>query len=212
VRARNIYGFGEFSEIEVIIASTHPDRPNIVTTVTDGLKVLVSFDEPPANGEPISLYTIEFYSRDGFFYQSTECDQSLVLSMQKLNCEATFTMMRQAPFFLELGDLIEVRAKATNNIGESAFSQINVEGSLIETEPAQVSGLDFDIVTSTITSIDLSWNEFTTFEETGGVPILNYKVITTANGEETEAGLPVNSPFVIPDLTPGHDYEVQVIA
>lgn len=69
-----------------------------------------------------------------------------------------------------------------------------------------MTGLDFDITTSTITTIDLSWVELTTFEETGGVPILNYKVITIANAEESEAGLPTNSPFVIEDLTPGQDY------
>lgn len=74
VRARNVYGFGEFSDIQAIIASTHPERPNIVNTITDGLKVLVSFEEPPSNGEAISVYTVEFYSRDGNFYQSDECD------------------------------------------------------------------------------------------------------------------------------------------
>lgn len=73
-----------------------------------------------------------------------------------------------------------MRAKAQNAIGFGPYSQVNVAGSLIETEPAQVEGLDFDKVTSTVTTIDLSWSALEGFPQTGGSEILSYKISYTA--------------------------------
>lgn len=67
-------------------------------------------------------------------------------------------------------------------------------------------------MTSTTTTIDLSWDYLLTFEEIGGVQIQNYKVIHTALGVVTEAGTTTDNTFVINGLTPGQDYEVQVVA
>jgi hypothetical protein len=59
VRARNVYGFGPFSEMTSILASTRPSAPEQVTTTTIGLNVMISFPPAMDNGDPIKSYTIE---------------------------------------------------------------------------------------------------------------------------------------------------------
>lgn len=49
---------------------------------------------------------------------------------------------------LTRGELIVVRIKARNENGWEAFSQQNIDGAVIATEPLQVENLDFDIALS----------------------------------------------------------------
>ena len=43
VRARNIYGFGPYSSTVLVVASSIPGEPNIVTTQTQGTNALITF-------------------------------------------------------------------------------------------------------------------------------------------------------------------------
>lgn len=62
LRAKNIYGWGDFSYLSYIRSSTSPGQMEIVQTVAfidafDGVsKVRISFTEPLANGEFITQY------------------------------------------------------------------------------------------------------------------------------------------------------------
>jgi hypothetical protein len=49
-------------------------------------------------------------------------------------------------------------------------------GSTIQTEPQSVQNIQLDPTVSTTTTIQLSWNALFTDLETGGSPVLNYKI------------------------------------
>jgi predicted phage tail protein len=109
--------------------------------------------------------------------------------------------------------LIAVRTRAENAIGVGAYSQVNVEGSLIETEPGQVFGLVFDMTTSTITTVDLSWQSLLTMEETGGSEILNYIVLLSSDQLSWSEVSTVSTTYMtITELAPGQDYYISVKA
>lgn len=61
VRAGNIYGFGEWSEIAEFKASQEPQQiiSSSISTVNDGLSVTVTWDEPDDNYSDITEYLIE---------------------------------------------------------------------------------------------------------------------------------------------------------
>jgi hypothetical protein len=61
VRARNVYGFGEFSDTALITASTWPSKPeNPPVTETAGTNVRVTFKPPVTNGDVITGFNILF--------------------------------------------------------------------------------------------------------------------------------------------------------
>jgi hypothetical protein len=78
VRARNIYGFGQFSDEADIRASSWPSKPEFpLTTTTVGTNVKVTFTSPTTNGDTITGYNILFKELDGDFSSASECDSSL---------------------------------------------------------------------------------------------------------------------------------------
>lgn len=105
--------------------------------------------------------------------------------------------------------------KAENAIGFGKYSQTNTAGSRVETEPEQVTGLDFDPDISSLTTLQISWKLQTTHEETGGSPVLNYKIQhdsgtgTWVDVATVAAGV---DNYLIETLTPGTDYQIVVLA
>jgi hypothetical protein len=74
-------------------------------------------------------------------------------------------------------DLIRVKVRAYNSKGWGPYSEINIEGASIETEPDQMSIPDFDLTTSTQDQITLSWSELTGSKRGGAnVEITLYEV------------------------------------
>jgi hypothetical protein len=61
VRARNIYGYGPFSNLVTIRASDVPDVMQKPTTIAVGKNIIVSWVKPVTGGEIISKYEIEIY-------------------------------------------------------------------------------------------------------------------------------------------------------
>jgi len=87
IRARNIFGFGPFSNETVIRASTVPSPPQIVQTQTVNSTVIISFPKPNDNGDAITSYDIQIKSSDGYYYFSSECNSSLtVLTDSTIKC------------------------------------------------------------------------------------------------------------------------------
>jgi hypothetical protein len=74
------------------------------------------------------------------------------------------------------GSLVSVIVQATNNIGSGEFSQPSVMGSTVQTEPQSVKNVRLDPTQSTTTSVLLEWDALFTDLETGGSPVLNYKI------------------------------------
>jgi len=59
VRARNIYGFGDFSDPVTVVASSVPGEPEIAVTTTQGTQVIIGFFAPDDNGALITGYAIK---------------------------------------------------------------------------------------------------------------------------------------------------------
>ena len=76
VRAKNIYGWGPYSNIVSILASDVPSQMQVVTTTVDGTNVEISWQEPANNGEAISGYEIQVLQSDGttFSQETGSCD------------------------------------------------------------------------------------------------------------------------------------------
>ena len=57
LRASNVHGFGEYSDIVVVRADDIPGVPNSVTTTANGLSVDFAWSAPTSdNGSPITAY------------------------------------------------------------------------------------------------------------------------------------------------------------
>lgn len=65
VSASNILGEGELSDIFVVFVSDMPEIMAPVVTSISGTKVLVDWQEPDFNHDPILEYEVQFVSADG---------------------------------------------------------------------------------------------------------------------------------------------------
>jgi len=52
-----------------------------------------------------------------------------------------------------------------------------VHGSVVLTEPTKTTSLQLEATYSSINNIALRWLPLTTFNETGGSPVLNYMIL-----------------------------------
>ena len=113
------------------------------------------------------------------------------------------------PLLLEYQDLIVVRISSTNQIGESAFSDINNYGISVQTnplaptEPLTVIGYDEQSIQLQLTAL--------TGDETGGSSILYYAIVWDMGSEgslwDTYTTMTADSYFVnVNGLSSGHPY------
>ena len=177
VRALNIYGWSEFSDVVTIRASEVPQQPDIVTTSMVGTYVRITFQPPADNGEDITAYQVLIeQSDDQFSEHAADCDASTDPVLTNLYCDVPMNVLRGAPYNLVLGDLVRAKVKATNAVGDSDFSQENTGGVVVETVPGPMTSLSQDLTSQSLEWIVLTWDALTTQEETGGTAILNYRV------------------------------------
>jgi hypothetical protein len=73
VKARNIYGSGEFSTELAVLASDIPDKMAIptVTIAPTATQVVISWSEPDDHSATIDAYAIEFLKSDGTYEEDT---------------------------------------------------------------------------------------------------------------------------------------------
>ena len=82
--------------------------------------------------------------------------------MDTRQCSIPFTTLRAAPYSLSYGNLVQARVRAKNFIGFGAFSQENIVGAAVQTEPAQITSLSVNNALSSIESIGLTWDALLT--------------------------------------------------
>ena len=67
VKALNIYGWSDYSDVSTVVAAEVPSEPNIPTTTASGKNVVIAFEKPQSNGFDILSYTILIKQADGIF-------------------------------------------------------------------------------------------------------------------------------------------------
>lgn len=221
VRALNVYGWGEFSYLSYVRTSDRPGQMEIVYTDSfidelDGIsKIRISWQEPEPNGEFITKYQIKVQTWDlsTFVEPIQYCDGSDPQTIANMYCDIPMTVLRADPYKLSKGQLIIVVARAFNLYEWGQFSQVNVEGATLETEPVGVTTLAFvDTAESNNMQVKLSWTKLTSSSDIGGSPLTKYTLYQRLQGQTTwtvsqtitDTTL---SQTVVTGLTGGQNYE-----
>ena len=193
VRARNIYGWQElFSDpVVTLYASEAPGQLATVTTAynesDDPLSVLITWEKPDENSEPISAYEILILAKDGQTWneETLGCDgeqESIVLNRQ---CYVLLSTLRESPFNLVYDDLVIVKGRAKNSKGFGHYSEPNIFGARISQIPITMDPPRVDVDLSTLNSITVDWDALTLGVGNGGSAIDSYNLIWDAgtNGQ-----------------------------
>jgi hypothetical protein len=67
IRARNIYGYGQFSSVFLIEASNLPGKPIIPTVGLNQTNVVIIWQAPYSHYAPIDMYEILFMTFNGTY-------------------------------------------------------------------------------------------------------------------------------------------------
>ena len=134
VAAKNKYGLGPYSDVFSILAAEVPEAPAPVITVQNALNSRISWAAPHANGASILSYDIEIKDANAgmSFKESSNCSGD---NPSLTYCLVTYQELRSNDYGLQIGQLIEVRVRAINEIGPGSFSTVNTVGDIIRTEP-----------------------------------------------------------------------------
>jgi hypothetical protein len=116
VRAKNMWGWGDYSAITTATPSALPDQMATVTTAVEATAgaVVLAWVAPNDNSSPLTAYKIEFLSQDGTTWSEAlaTCDGSDATVMAALTCTIPMSTFTASPFSLPLSALIQVRASA----------------------------------------------------------------------------------------------------
>jgi hypothetical protein len=177
VRARNALGWGPASATVTVVASAAPAQMATVTTAIDAgvdpLSVKISWTAPDDNSDAIVEYEILIGKTGGTEYaeEPVACDGVDASIVSARQCFVPLTTLRAPDFNLVYGDLVAVRARARNSLGFGQYSQPNVVGATIQTEPVQMAA---PAMTETALSfVAIAWLALAG-DDTGGATIDSY--------------------------------------
>jgi hypothetical protein len=127
LRAKNIWGWSEFSSVLTVVAAHAPDTMATPTTSIDSATggVTITWTAPASNGDDITSYTVEILNEatDTWSTETTDCDGSDSTIMGALSCTIPMSTFAAAPFtYTTLSLDIPVRLSATNDFGTSTAS------------------------------------------------------------------------------------------
>jgi hypothetical protein len=143
VRAKNIYGWGNWSTTLVVPTGTVPDTPNKMvvinprTSTTDFTpnvkEISISWSAPRENGAKISRYTIQLYvKREGKFREYPAlCDGKSSTVIINKRCDISSNVLAGTEFGYRSGDMFVAKVSATNSFGEGKFSMPNTTGGTV---------------------------------------------------------------------------------
>lgn len=102
-RAENIFGWGTFSPIGTITASTLPGVPGTPTTANSGTDVIIDWTAPSSTGGTgisLTAYIISIKGSDGAtYYQDTvDCDGTSNTIITNTICTIPMSTLTSAPF------------------------------------------------------------------------------------------------------------------
>ena len=174
VEARNNYGYSTYSETETILCAFKPEPPLTVASANSNELVTISWDEPIANGSPVTAYKILVEAKDSgvFTQESAECDGTSSGVITSRQCTISLATLRSAPFNLQKDDAVNVRIISVNFFGDSVESATG-NGAVIQLVPDAPVSLTNDPTTTDDTRIRFSWSDGAS---DGGTAVLDYAV------------------------------------
>lgn len=127
-RAKNIFGWGPYSDRTPIETIMVPDRPDPVTTEVIGVNVKISWLQPGSNGSPIASYNVLILAADGVTLVD---DGVFCSSVTGLYCEIPMSELTEplpnGKFLLPLNRLVQAKVRAVNSLGPGDYSQLNTD-------------------------------------------------------------------------------------
>lgn len=158
MRGRNKWGFGLYSDVVSIEASSSPEtHTDLVVTMNAGANVRISWSLPNTNGAGIEEYVILIKQADGdFTEETTYCAGAQPAIVDERACEVPLSVLRDTPYSLLYNDVVVATVRSRNSNGWSGDSTPNFEGARILTEPVQMAA-PFRGTSTTESQIHVKW-------------------------------------------------------
>mmetsp|Transcript_9440 Transcript_9440/g.8971 ORF Transcript_9440/g.8971 Transcript_9440/m.8971 type:complete len:317 (+) Transcript_9440:887-1837(+) len=177
VRAKNIYGYGDFSGVISALASSVPDTMAApVVTVAAG-EVKVDFVVPDDGFVAIDYYHVQILDKntDTMVEELTNCDGADSDVISDTYCTIPMTDLIANEGYAA-GDLLQAHIRAHNALGWGEYSALNIGGDRIESEPQGAPVISEVTSSTTHDTIVVSWTALTTTTDTGGSAITSYHI------------------------------------
>lgn len=100
LQAKNIYGWGEFSQTLAVAAAGVPEQMSIPVTTNVGTDIVVTWQQPYDTSAPITAYSVFFRGADRNLYQNSLC--VVTGTPIPTSCTVSITSLIASPFFLVL--------------------------------------------------------------------------------------------------------------
>ena len=174
IESRNSYGYSANSETITLLCAFKPDPPTTLSTTNTDEFVTISWNDPIANGSPVTAYRVFIEEKDtGVFTQeSISCDPTSNLVVSSRQCVVSLETLKTSPYNLVLYDNVNVKIIAANVYGESVESTVGT-GAFIQLVPDAPVSLANDPTTTTDTNIRFTWSDGAS---DGGTPVVDYAV------------------------------------
>ena len=166
--------------------------------------LVISWTAPNDNFSPISEYKIEFMAVDDvtWYQDQFDCDGSNPDILMSLQCTIPMLTLQEPPFNLVLGSPILARISATNVIGVSPPSVVNLPLTPVNTVPLQPTLPIRGVMTNTV-QVDLRWEDLNADLRNGGSVITSYEVLWDSGTggqvwtELTGYTVPLSTPYYL---------------
>lgn len=176
-RARNIHGWGPYSDVLDLLAASIPDRLSPVITQLVGTQVQISWVPLKENGAQITQYLIELKTLQGAYIEMpTLCDGTNENVLANNYCLFPMATFLASPLSLLQGDLIVARIAVKNAIGWTLPSADNTQGVLVQTRPLKPLPMTYDVAQTDTTKATVYMTALVAQADIGGSPILSYSL------------------------------------
>lgn len=142
-RAKNVNGWGPYSDLLSLIAARRTDKIAPVVTSNEGTNVRITWSEPVYNGgSPLFGYTVKIKTSTlSFVVEEEHCDASDQTIKANRFCLIPMSTLRSQPYNLQLDQLVVATVEGINIIGNSVPSDENTGNARIRTEPLSPTAL-----------------------------------------------------------------------
>ena len=108
VKAKNLHGWGVFSDSITLLASGKPDTPAKPTTSISNNLVRITWTQPSNNFESITSYKVLIKHSDSSYSEnSLYCNGNNLLIYSQRFCEIPMQVFTSSPYLLIAGTIIE---------------------------------------------------------------------------------------------------------